>query len=78
MIIVVFSLQEIKLPQIPNLSVFDPFLCKSVEFLLIISRNNGRPISLRLEYAQLLLGSDILPYRHPPQLLLSIQRKLQR
>ena len=52
MIVPILSLQEIKLSQISNLSVFDPFLCKSVKFLLIISRNSGRPdkdTSIRLE-----------------------------
>ena len=43
MIVPVLSLQEIKLPQIPKLSAFDPFLCRSVEFLLITSRKSGRP-----------------------------------
>ena len=52
MIVPVLSLQEIKLPQIPNLSAFDPFLCRSVKILLITSRNSGRPgkdASVRLE-----------------------------
>ena len=50
--IFVLLLQETKLPQILIFSVFDPFLYKSLEFLVFIFRNRGRPdknISIRLE-----------------------------